>query len=357
MRETNRSILGILTLVACLVPLSAARADFDRNMTLSADTLVLHNLIGEIEVSGHNGPDFEVVIHVQGRDASPERVSIETDEGNETGLAIRFPLDESKRYVYPRLKNGNVSFSADDGGSWLSKLLGNGNIKVSGNGKGLEIWADVTIKTPRGATLVIDHGVGSINAREVEANLDLSTRSGPVEVAGAAGAVSVDTGSGRVTVENIDGELNVDTGSGRVTISGVTAKNVHVDTGSGRVKLDDIDSSTLYVDTGSGRVEARAVSADDVTIDTGSGSVTLQLDRMGHGRFKIDTGSGGIDLQLPPDASAEVSVDTGSGGIRLDLTGDYRMQHKEDDQAKFTIGSGTAKLILDAGSGSIHISQ
>jgi DUF4097 and DUF4098 domain-containing protein YvlB len=365
MREKNRSVLRLLAVVACCALAGAlaptSQAAFEKAMSLSADTVEIRNLIGEIEVEGHRGSDFEIEVRVQGSDATPDRVEIRVEEGRRADVTILFPLDESKRYVYPRLNGGNVSFSAnDDSGSWLSKLfgaIGNGNIKVRGSGSGLEIWADVTVRVPRGKSVVIDNGVGTVVARDVDADLNLATNSGHVEVTGATGSVSVDTGSGHVTVAHVEGPLHLDTGSGHVSVTDVEAKSVHVDTGSGHVDLDDVDSSTVYVDTGSGRVEARAVSADDLVIDTGSGSVTLQLERMGGGEFVIDTGSGGIDLRLPPDASADVKVDTGSGGIELDLTGSYRMRHQEEDEAEFTIGGGDADVMLDTGSGSVRISQ
>jgi hypothetical protein len=337
---------------------SVARADFERDARLAAETVVIRNLIGQIEIEGHDGPDFEIRVRVQGADATADRVPLVIDEGRRAEVTIRFPLDESKRYVYPRMKGGNMSFSVSDADAgWLTRLLdlGGGNVKVSG--RGLEIWADVVVLAPRGGEVVIEHGAGTIEARDVEADLDLSIRSGPVDVLGAGGSVSVDTGSGNVKVANIDGELHVDTGSGNVSASHVTGNNVHVDTGSGRVDLDGVVSSSLHVDTGSGGVDARAVSADDLTIDTGSGSVALQLDRMGGGSFDIDTGSGSIDLRLPPDASVDVEADTGGGGITLDLTGDYRVRHEEKNEAELTIGGGDAELELDTGSGSIHISQ
>ena len=365
MREKNRSVVRFLAVVACcalvgaLVP--SAQAAFDKAASLSADTVEIRNLIGRIEVEGHDGSDFEIEVHVQGGDATPDRVEVRIEEGRRAAVTILFPLDESKHYIYPRLNGGNVSFSAnDDRGSWLSKLfgaLGNGNVKVKGSGRGLEIWADVTVRVPQGKSVVIDNGVGTVEARDVEADLNLATASGAVEVVGATGSVSIDTGSGHVTVAHVQGPLHLDTGSGHVSVKDVRAKDVHVDTGSGRVELDGVDSSTVHVDTGSGRVEARAVSVDDLVIDTGSGSVTLQLDRMGGGEFVIDTGSGSIDLRLPPDASADVKVDTGSGGIELDLSGSHRIRHQEEDEAEFTIGGGDADVILDTGSGSVHISQ
>jgi len=354
-----RTMFKVLVVLICLCVgglLAGPASAFEERANLSADMLILRNLIGQIEVEGHEGADFEIEIHVQGSDATPDRVRVEIDDGRKAEVNIRFPLDESKHYVYPKA-SGETSFSIDDGGSWLAKLFGSGNIKISKSGRGLEIWADATVRVPRGKSLIVDHGAGTIVVNDVEGDLELGTHSGPIEVDDVEGSVSVDTGSGRVTVANINGNLLVDTGSGSVTVRDVRADSVHVDTGSGNVSLEGVDGSTVYVDTGSGGVKAEGIGADDLTIDTGSGSVSLQLDRMGSGSFVIDTGSGGIQLQLPENASARVSADTGSGGVRLDLAGKVRMHHEDDDEAEFTIGDGAASITLDTGSGSIRVSQ
>jgi len=353
-------MVRVFVVLVCLCAaglLAGTASAFEERASLSADTLILRNLIGQIEVVGHGGAEFEIEIHVQGSDATPDRVQIEIDDGRRAEVNIRFPLDESKRYVYPKT-HGETSFSIDDdGGSWLAKLFGSGNIKISKSGSGLEIWADATVRMPRGKSLIVDHGAGTIVVNDVEGDLELGTRSGPIEVDDAEGSVSIDTGSGHVSVADVNGNLLVDTGSGHVTVSDVQADSVHLDTGSGNVALEGVDGSKVYVDTGSGSVKAEGIGADDLTIDTGSGSVSLVLDRMGSGSFVIDTGSGGIRLQLPGNASARVSADTGSGGITLDLASNFRMHHEDDDEAEFTIGDGAANLTLDTGSGSIRVSQ
>ena len=298
------------------------------------------------------GSNFEIEITVGGADATTERVQIENN-GNE--INVRFPLDESKSYVYPD-GPGRTTIHVEDNVGWLSRLLGKDAIKVSRSGSGLEIWADAKVLVPHGKTLIVDHGVGQIVAHDVQGDMELATNSGGIEVDDVRGAVSIDTGSGSVTVADIDGDVLVDTGSGSVSVKDVRAKSVHVDTGSGSVRLEDVDTSMLYVDTGSGGVTAHGVGADELTIDTGSGSVTLELERMGQGSFEIDTGSGGINLTLPEDASVEVEADTGSGGVHLDLA-DLDLRRKDDDRAEFVIGGGRAKMRLDTGSGSIRVSQ
>jgi hypothetical protein len=356
-RSLSKSLLiaAICSITVALAPL--VLAGFDEQKSLETDRLLIRNLIGRVEIVGHDSTEFEIDVQVRGRDATPERVRVAWSEGHDAELRIEFPLGESRRYVYPALGNGQTSFSPSDG-SWISRMLGSSRkVEVTGHGRGLEIWVDISVRVPRGKTLTVEHGVGKIDASDLSASLTLACRSCPIEVADVRGDVIADTGSGSVSIRDVQGNVTADTGSGRVEISSCKGERLHIDTGSGRVDIESVDIARLYVDTGSGRVNARSVGADEVEIDTGSGSVELQLDRMGSGNFEIDTGSGGVKLDLPPDASAMISADTGSGGIRLDLAEGYELLHKDSDEARLRIGEGDARVTLDTGSGSIRISQ
>jgi len=351
MLELNHRMFRAAAVAVCaLIALSgtAVEAGFEETKTFSGGQLTVRNLIGEIEVVGHSGSQFEVQVKVQGSDATAKSVQLEST-GSE--LEVRFPLSESRHYVYPRLGKGETRFNTD-GDSWLGSLLGGRDVRVSGSGSGLEIWADITIRVPAGAELEVDHGVGEIQARNLDGAVVLGTHSGAVEVDGASGELIVDTGSGHVTVRNVEGDVNVDTGSGHVVVESAHGEKITVDTGSGHVELNDVDARDISVDTGSGGVEGAQISADELTVDTGSGSVELSFVRMGRGDFEVDTGSGGIRLELPPDASAVVTASTGSGGIRID-GGDVR--HMERDEAKVVFGGGDARMNLDTGSGGIRI--
>jgi DUF4097 and DUF4098 domain-containing protein YvlB len=284
---------------------------------------------------------------------------IESTEGPSGELTVVFP--PSSRYVYPKLGPGSrATFSKDstDGErSWLSSLLGglgSDTITVSGSGSGLEVWADVEVRVPAGKRLVVRHGVGQIAAAEVGGDLDLATRSGHANVRGIRGGLRIDTGSGHVEVEDVEGRVLVDTGSGHVTARDLRGDEIVIDTGSGHVELERVEGRRVKVDTGSGHVTAGRIGADDVTIDTGSGGVELDLDRMGGGQFRIDTGSGGIRLAVPRNASIAVQAETGSGGIDVDLEG-VAVERRDRDSAKFKLGDGAARVILDTGSGGIRV--
>lgn len=359
-------------MLAILVAMPTSQAgEFSESWTTSSNSLTVHNLIGEIEVTG-GGSEFEVTVHVRGADASRDAIKL---DGSRDKLEIIFP--ETKRFVYPKLGRGKVSFSpSNDGGSWLSQMFGamrGGSIEVNGSGRGTEIWADLEIRVPDGAEFQIFHGVGDLTASGIEAELTLDTSSGTVSVDKVDGSLLVDTGSGAVSVANSRGEISIDTGSGRVDISDsdgdsllvdtgsgqVSLSNlrfngdINVDTGSGRVTLDDVEGDEFMIDTGSGGVNARAVRADSVVIDTGSGGVELELAEMGGGHFEIDTGSGGITLALPSNANARVHAESNSGvDLQLD---DAKNVRKDDDEITFVVGNGDARVNLETGSGRVKI--
>jgi len=361
-------------------PAPSAAAALEREWSFTADQLRLANLIGMVRIEKHTGSDIRVRVTVDGRDATPEQLRFEEHKGSRAELVIQFPVDEHKRFVYPPLGgNSRTRFrTRDDDGSWLSEMLQGREIEVRGEPfrDAIEVWADVVVSLPAGKDLAVLLGVGAIEASAIHGGLDLDTQSGTIVVTGLDGHLRADTGSGAVQVEDVKGDVDVDsgsgsvdvtnvegarrvtidTGSGGVTAHGIEARELLIDTGSGGVEVEDARTEELSVDTGSGGVRARAIEADGVLIDTGSGSVGLELVRMGSGRFEVSTGSGGIRLHLPREVSAVFDVDTGSGSIDVDVEG-VDLGRKPRHEARFTVGSGTSRVELSTGSGSVRIVQ
>lgn len=371
-----------LVLGLSMTVLVAHAQEFERQFSFGSDELRIANLIGEVQVRGHSGSDFRVTARVYGEDASAEVVRFEESSGRRGELLVQFPTDEHRRYVYPEMGSSSRSRfrpnKHDDG--WLGRMLdlGRGEIEVRGRPfrDAIEVWVDLEVLVPHGKSIAVYLGVGEMNARDVQADLELDTQTGAVLVDGVQGTLVVDTGSGSVHVERARGDVDVDTGSGGVEVHDVEdARTVRVDTGSGSVEVTNIKAEELLVDTGSGSVEVDAVEVDELnidtgsggvdamrvstngaTIDTGSGGVRLELTRMGEGRYEVDTGSGGIRVTLPRQISAEFDVDSGSGGVEVDIDG-VRLPRNRRGEARFTVGDGESRVRLSTGSGSVRIKQ
>jgi lia operon protein LiaG len=339
-----QTALVLVVLLSLGLASTAFAGDIHHEFKFDSRKLNVANLVGEIQVEGGSGDQFIVEIDVRGDDAEDGLLNFVVEKGSKSSLAVQYPTEKYTKYVYPplgRMSNTSISWgnARETNGSWLKKVFSGAfgdRIKVSGRGSGLEVWADITIRVPEGASLTMKNGVGKVFATNVEGNLVLDTSSGAVKAESIRGDLLVDTGSGSVNVSDVRGNLLVDTGSGGVRVNGV--------------------KGDLNIDTGSGSVKARRIESDEAKIDTGSGSVVLELDRMGTGDFVVDTGSGSVELILPSDASARIVADTGSGGIRNRID-DARIRHKDRDRLEMTVGDGEAKVLLDTGSGSVTISR
>ncbi len=357
MLNIKRVLMVIMILVLFCLP--AVAKEYTENFSFSGDELKIANMIGKVEVRSGSGDQIIVTVKVRGDDAQSGVLDFEITEGSESELFIIFPTDDHKKYVYPELgrkSKTTIQFNnGNKGNSWLRRVFGSGDkITVRGKGSGLEVWADVLVEVPRGRDLKVKLGVGTINAADLQANLVLDTNSGGIEALGIFGDLVADTGSGKVKAHDITGDLLVDTGSGSVNIANCKGESISVDTGSGKVVGENLICSNLLIDTGSGSVKVYKVQADEAKIDTGSGAVEFQLDRMGTGNFVVDTGSGSIMIDLPEDASAIISADTGSGSMNNDLYGAV-VKHKGRREMTLLLGDAEAKVVLDAGSGSISV--
>lgn len=355
-------ISALLVLLASLP--AAAGGQIAREFTFEAESLLVADMIGAVTVVPAPGDKFTVTVRGGGQDAQEGRLEFVTREGNEASLAIKFPTQDQQDYVYPPLgpsARTTISYNEKqaENGSWVKKVLGEitgRRITVRGKGKGLALWADVTVAVPRGRGLTVELGVGEVRAADLQADLALEVDSGPVEARDVQGDVRIDTGSGEVEATRMRGSLTIDTGSGGVQVRAAHGERINVDTGSGEVLAEDLDCRDLVIDTGSGGVTVRGAGADKARFDTGSGEVEVELDRMGNGTFIIDTGSGDIHLRIPRDASARITAETGSGGVSHDLQG-VEVSLQDGHELDLTVGDGQASVTLGAGSGSISVTR
>ena len=365
------TMLGVLALAP---PRVLAAQEVER---IRGSEVAVYNLAGRAEIVRGEGADVVVRVSRGGNDAGRLRVETGEVRGRQT-LRVVYPGDE---IVYPEFGGSRKNLIvADDGtfpegGSALLALLGWGGDRVTirGSGDGIEAWADLVIEVPVGQRAAVYLGAGAIEARGVDGRLDIDMGPGSVTATAMAGALAIDTSAGTVRVSGMGGNLSVDTGSGSIDVENLTAgakveldtgsggidvKNVtgsgevELDTGSGGVSARAVQARRLIVDTGSGSVKLKGVASPDITVDTGSGSVELEL-LTDVDALKVDTGSGSVTVSVPPDLGATMEIDTGSGGIEPDIP--VKVGSVSRDHLRGLIGDGRGRIVIDTGSGSVHL--
>ena len=346
MRNTTKK-KGLIVLAAIL---AAAPISAQEVRRVSGRSVAIYNIAGHVEIVPGNGSEVVVRVSRHGDDA--DRLSIETGEirGRQT-VRIVYPADE---VVYPEMgRRSSTTQRVRDDGTFSDGGRGRGQqVRVRGSGRGLEAWADLVIEVPRGQETHVYLAVGTVEARDVDGDIDINTGSGAVSAHNMSGTLEIDTGSGAVEVMGMDGDLTVDTGSGSIRVSDVVAREVDLDTGSGQVVGIGIEARTLGVDTGSGSVNLERIRSANVVVDTGSGSVELEL-LTDVELLEIDTGSGSVTVWAPSNLGGSLNIDTGSGGIDVDFPVEVRSARR--DSLRGTVGDGRGKIVIDTGSGSIRL--
>jgi lia operon protein LiaG len=347
------ALFALLANASFLAMTACAEPAVER-FVLRGERVEICDLVGAVRIVQGTGERAEILVTRGGRDA--DRLRVEQDEkGDRSRLRVLFP---DRRVVYPRLHGfGRSTILVAENGCFPEGhgfVLGNHRVTVAGAGPGMQAWADLEVRLPRGHQTTLHLGVGEVSALGVDGDLTLDVAAASVEVERTSGSLLVDTGSGSVVLRGSQGDISVDTGSGSVEATDVRGSRLKLDTGSGGVTARNVEAEDLLVDTGSGGVEFEDVRSGSISIDTGSGSVHIGLVSAPRSLL-VDTGSGGVSILGPADLGAVVELETGSGHIETD----YAMTHVSKDHGYLqgTIGDGRGRIKVDTGSGGVRLDR
>lgn len=342
----------------------------ERISTDGVDSVLFLNLAGEVTLTRATGDEMLVTVTMSARGDDEEEarehlglLDLEVEEdGDRVRVTGMYPVNDYSRFAYqPEGRNWSYNTTT----RYLDE-----RISVTGS-RGLGVHMDFAVAVPDGVRVRFENKVGSVVATDVQADIDLDTSSGSIEVSGGEGYLVADTGSGSVTVRDRRGDVRADTGSGSVEVHDVVGNvkgdtgsgsieferitgNVAADTGSGGVELADINGD-IMVDTGSGGVDGvRLSGVQQLEIDTGSGSVELDGDFSALEQMRIDTGSGGVTMRTEGTLNMHLEVSAGSGGVQVDLPDMTNVKSRRGD-FEADIGNADGNGIVDTGSGGVRI--
>jgi hypothetical protein len=270
-----------LSLAAALVSRPALAEQWDRHFEVSAHPLVSVDADdGQVHVTTWDRP--EVTVHVEARGWHVGRVRFDArQEGSAVHISARTP-------------HGFISFGI------------NNSVRID-------------VSMPREADLEIGTGDGSVEIEPLHGRLDVRTGDGSILLRGARGDMHLATGDGGIDGEDLDGRFRASTQDGHIRVSG---------------RFDVLDLSS-----GDGRVIA----------DVEPGSVVREA-------WSVHTGDGPLLLRLPDGLKADLEAQTGDGHITMNMpvefSGDWNRSH-----LRGTLNGGGAPLRLHTGDGSIRVEK
>ena len=336
--------LALLARAAPLAPLAAQ----DQRYTLGTRAGIF-NIAGTMRVEGGTGSAVEVEVTRQGTESSQLRVETGELRGRQT-LRVLYPSDRIRWSGMGRGSRSEINVSEDGTFGWSRNGITR-RVRVSGS-EGVDAYADIVVRVPKGAEVGVWLGVGQVTLRNVDGTIAVDVSAADVTASGMRGRLSMDTGSGDVRVTDAEGSVTVDAGSGSFTLENIRGDELLVDGGSGDVTGRGVRVRKAVFDLGSGDTRLADVSADDLVVDTGSGNVDLALTSTVR-TMMLDTGSGDVTLRVPPSFGATLEMDTGSGDLDVELP--MTVTRRSRTSLIGTIGDGKGRVRVDTGSGDVRI--
>jgi hypothetical protein len=157
--------------------------------------------------------------------------------------------------------------------------------------------------------------------------VDVSARSGRVDLVGLRDSVQVQASSGAVSIDDASASVTVRTSSGSITVANI-AGMVNAMSSSGRISGDNLD-----------RIER---------VTTSSGRITLA--GVFSGNTQIQSSSGNVTVRFAPESSARVDVSTSSGSLHAR---DLGLRDQQEERRRLTgvlgAGEGTVSILTSSG--------
>lgn len=258
-------------------------------------------------------------------------------------------------------------------------------IQVPSNDRGR---VNLSVAVPKTAHVTVNAGWDSVTASGLGAGIDITARgdihlssiTGPVVahfVHGKHDVFAAQDVQGDVTLEGDVNDITVSDIKGGISQNGDIPGDVSMENVAGPVHLHTsvttFDAAALSGELTLNDDDLRVIGAKgQVRVTTHSKDVDLsQIDGDSHvedrdgdirvevaGTYGVEAsnGKGDVEITLPPNASATVNGRTHNGDIVTDyglaVSGD-----EEDHTVSGRIGSGTARIVLSADNGDLHIKK
>jgi len=175
--------------------------------------------------------------------------------------------------------------------------------------------------------IVVSGAAAAVRAQSVDGNITVSGGTDNVSVSSISGDVRVSGSRGNVDIQSVDGDITAENIVGPLAVQGV----------DGDVRLDAITSSAVRVTTVDGDIHFAGAIASS-------------------GTYSFKTHDGDIAIRPAGALNATVSVSTFSGDFEsatpITISGS-----QDGKRFSFTVGTGSARLDLEAFDGQIRLEK
>jgi DUF4097 and DUF4098 domain-containing protein YvlB len=292
----RNALLSAAILASIAGPASAEQSITKRATVLPDATIEVSNVQGRVEVTAWDRNDVELVAELEN---SKDELEFEA-----TDRHVRIEVDRP---------HGRYHDDEDD--------------------------ANLTLRVPKGARLIIDTVSADITIVGVRGEQTLESVSGTVETQAFDAPVSLSSVSGEVIATGHGGKADVTTEnvSGSTTVTGIRGNY------QGEVV--------------SGSINATIAAAERLEVSTVSGEIEVHAELTPESRVSMESVSGTVAMVVKQPVNAEFSLESFSGTLKNCFGQKARKTSKytPGEELDFTQGSGGARVEIQTLSGEVSI--
>lgn len=161
-----------------------------------------------------------------------------------------------------------------------------------GEKSGCHSFGDVELMVPRGASIYLQTGDGTIDVGDV-ASVFARSETGDISIQKVSRSVEAVSFSGEISVENSTGRMAMKSVSGVISAANLRPNDQN----------DCFEASTI-----SGDIQLHEVDHQQVTAKSANGKIELSGSLAHQGRYTFNTTSSDVTLSLPTDASFRLNA-------------------------------------------------
>jgi DUF4097 and DUF4098 domain-containing protein YvlB len=186
------------------------------------------------------------------------------------------------------------------------------------------------------------------------ADLQLETSDGSIEISSVNGTVQANTSDGSIKVSQVTGAVDVSSSDGSIEARALKG-TVKLRTSDGSIRASEIDGPCEASSSdGSVKVEGRF---DGLDVHSGNGSVTTRViaGSVISSGWQVSSSDGSVDVSVPPDFKTDLDVSTGDGHITLNLPVQVQGELSKS-RIHGSLNGGGPSFRIHSSNGSIHLS-
>jgi hypothetical protein len=267
-----------------------------------------------------------------------------------TGQAtVRIRVDDSRVQVITSDTN-QVEFRVTSEGFAAINIGGKLHVDSQQNGNQVEL----TVRLSPGVTLGFSNRRLSTEVRMPKnADLQLETSDGHVELSNLNGHIDVHTSDGAIKASQLSGTIDIRSNDGDIAADTLTG-TFKLHSGDGKINATHLDGK-CDVSTSDGSIQV-AGRFDSLDIKSGDGAVTARAESGSKmsAMWSITTKEGSVEVTIPKSLQANLDASTRDGHVSLGLP--VSVEGDIGNKAVHgTINGGGPTLFIHTGDGTIHL--